>query len=308
MAITGPVLAVDVGGTSIKAAVLDDDGSERLRRTVPTPFPDGPDAVLAAIRDLASDRATEAAQAGTPVQAAGVVVPGVVDPAAGIARYASNIGWHDAPLRDVVSSALAVPTAIGHDVHAAGLAELTAGAAVGVDDALIVVLGTGIASVVVAGGRIVRGATGTPGEIGHIPVGDPQTRCRCGAFGCTEMFASARGVSRLYAERTGRKLDAAEIVARLGTEPDASAVWQVVTDTLARALVCGALLTDPARIVLAGGLAQAGAALVIPTAQALTAGMPWRSAPELVASPLGARAGLLGAGILARTAGSEPSA
>ena len=305
MAITGPVLAVDVGGTSIKAVVLDDTGSESLRRAVPTPFADGPEAVLDALRDLATDRATAAAAAGTPVRAAGVVVPGVVDPEAGIARYASNIGWRDVPLRDVMTSALGVPTAIGHDVHAAGLAEMTSGAATGVDDALIVVLGTGIASVVVSAGNVVRGATGTPGELGHIPVGNPQTRCRCGAFGCTEMFSSARGVSRLYAERTGRTLDAAEIVARLQTDSDASAVWQEVTDTLARALVCGTLLTDPARIVLAGGLAQAGDALVIPTAQALAAGMPWRSAPELVASPLGARAGVLGAGILARAAGSE---
>lgn len=302
MTTPGAVLAVDVGGTSIKAAVLDADGSETLRRAVPTPFGDGPDAVIAAITDLATERAAAAAGAGAPVHAAGVVVPGVVDPAAGVARYASNIGWRDAPLRDILTSALGVPTAVGHDVHAAGLAELTLGAAAGVPDALIVVLGTGIASVVVSAGRVVRGATGTPGEIGHIPVGDREVRCRCGAFGCTEMFASARGVSRLYAERTGRTLDTRDIVGRLGTDPDAAAVWQDVTDILARSLVCGALLTDPARIVLAGGLSEAGDALVIPTAQAMAAGMPWRTAPELVASPLGGRAGLLGAGILARSA------
>ncbi|RNI24310.1 ROK family protein [Flexivirga caeni] len=297
---SGPVLAVDVGGTSIKAAVLDPDGTEALRRVVPTPFADGPDAVIGALRDLAADRVAAASDAGSPVRAVGVVVPGVVDPDAGIARYATNIGWRNAPLRDLVTSSTGLPTAIGHDVHAAGLAELALGAAVGVADALIAVLGTGVASVVVSGGRVVRGATGTPGEIGHIPVGDPGVRCGCGAFGCTEMFSSARGVARLYAERTGRPLDAAEVVARLGTDPDAAAVWQQATGTLARALVCGTLLTDPARIVLAGGLAQAGDALVIPTKDAVAAGMPWRAAPDLVASPLGARAGLLGAGILAR--------
>ena len=306
MTTAGPVLAVDVGGTSIKAAVLDTAGSESLRHAVPTPFADGPDAVITALRDLVVDRAAVAAAAGVPVEAAGVVVPGVVDTDAGIARYASNIGWRDAPLRDLLTAALGVPTAIGHDVHAAGLAELALGAAAGVDDALIVVLGTGIASVVVSTGRVVRGATGTPGEIGHIPVGDPGTRCRCGAFGCTEMFSSARAVSRLYAERTGRTLDAADVVAALDTDADAAAVWEVVTGTLARALVCGTLITDPGRIVLAGGLAQAGEALVIPTRKALAAGMPWRSAPELTASPLGSRAGLLGAGILARAA-LEPS-
>lgn len=302
-----PVLAVDVGGTSIKAAVLDAAGDESLRRVVPTPFDDGPEAVITAIRDLARDRLTAAAAAGIRVQAAGFVVPGLVDPETGVARYAANIGWRDVPLRDVLSGALGLPTAIGHDVHAAGLAELTLGAARDVPDALIVVLGTGIASVVVSGGVVVRGASGTPGEIGHIPVGDLGTRCRCGAFGCLEMFSSARGVSRLYAERTGRQEDTATIVRRVDTDPDAAAVWKVVTTTLARGLVCGALVTDPARIVLAGGLAEAGDVLVRPTAGVFASGMPWRTAPELVASPLGGRAGILGAGLLARTAAGEPS-
>lgn len=301
---TGPslVLAVDVGGTSIKAAVLDEAGGETLRCAVPTPFDEGPDAVVAAIRELISDRADAAAAAGSPVRAVGVVVPGVVDTAAGIARYASNIGWRDVPLRDIVGRAVGLPTAVGHDVQAAGLAEATVGAAQGVRDTLIVVLGTGIAAVVVSGGEVVRGAAGIPGEIGHIPVGDLETRCRCGAFGCLEMFSSARGVARLYAERTGRSVESTDVVAHLDDDPDAAAVWQVATRTLARGLVSGALITDPARVILAGGLSQAGDALIVPTRTAFEAGMPWRQAPELVASPLGGRAGLLGAGILAREA------
>lgn len=298
---TDLVLAVDVGGTSIKAAVLDTEGGERLRRVVPTAFDQGPESIVTAIRDLVLDRVAAASDDGSPVRAVGVVVPGVVDTEAGIARYASNIGWRDVPLRDIVGSAVDLPTAIGHDVQAAGLAEATLGAAHGVSDTLIVVLGTGIAAVVVSGGQVVRGAAGIPGEIGHIPVGDLETRCRCGAFGCLEMFSSARGVARLYAERTGSAVDATDVLARLDDDPDAVAAWQQATETLARGLVAGALITDPARVVLAGGLSQAGDALLDPTRQAFEAGMPWRTAPELVTSPLGARAGLLGAGILART-------
>lgn len=298
----GPVLAVDVGGTSIKAAVLDDASNETLRRAVPTPFAQGPDAIVETIRELVSDRAGAATSAGTPLRAIGVVVPGVVDTRAGIARYASNIGWREVPLRNIVGDAVGLPTAVGHDVQAAGLAEATVGAAHGVSDALVVVLGTGIAAVVISAGQVVRGAAAIPGEIGHIPVGDLETRCRCGAFGCLEMFSSARGVARLYAERTGRSVDATEVVAHLDDDPDAAAVWQIVTATLARGLVAAALITDPARVVLAGGLSRAGTALVAPTRAAFEAGMPWRQAPELVVSPLGSRAGLLGAGILARGA------
>lgn len=296
------VLAVDVGGTSIKAAVLDAGGQERLRRVVPTAFDEGAAAIVAAIRELVEERVAAATGDGTPVRAVGVVVPGVVDAEAGIARYASNIGWRDLPLRDILGEATGLPTAIGHDVQAAGLAEATLGAAQDCSDALIVVLGTGIAAVVVSGGQVVRGAAGIPGEIGHIPVGDLETRCRCGAFGCLEMFSSARGVARLYAERTGRTRDTIDIVRDLDDDPDAAAAWQQATATLARGLVAGALITDPARVVLAGGLAQAGDALLGPTSEAFEAGMPWRSAPQIVTSPLGARAGLVGAGILARSA------
>ncbi|MGN6414467.1 ROK family protein [Flexivirga sp.] len=306
-AASGPVLAIDVGGTSIKAAVLDADGGEHLRKAVHTPFAQGPEAILTALRELAHERTAAAGAAGMQLDAAGVVVPGVVDTEAGIARYASNIGWRDVPLADIVADIVKAPTAVGHDVQAAGLAEATLGAAQGVTDALIVVLGTGVAAVVLSGGQPVRGAAGIPGEIGHIPAGDLRTRCRCGAFGCLEMFSSARGVTRLYAERTGRTLDAPEVIAHLDEDPDAAAAWQEATDTLARGLVCAALITDPARIVLAGGLSQAGDALLTPTRAAFTAGMPWRSAPELVTSPLGGRAGLLGAGILARRAAGAPA-
>lgn len=303
----GPVLAVDVGGTTIKAAILDADGGEHLRRAVPTPFDQGPEAILDALRELTRERAAAAAAEGLPIRGAGVVVPGVVDTEAGIARYASNIGWRDVPLADIIGDTVGTPTAVGHDVQAAGLAEATVGAAQGIADALIVVLGTGVAAVVVSGGQAVQGSAGIPGEIGHIPVGNLQTRCRCGAFGCLEMFSSARGVGRLYAERTGRTVDATEVVARLADDPDAVAAWQEATDTLARGLVCGALITDPARIVLAGGLSQAGDVLLTPTRAAFEAGMPWRSAPELVISPLGGRAGLLGAGLLARRAAGPPA-
>lgn len=296
------VLGIDVGGTSIKAAVLDAAGHERLRRVVPTDFSAGPEAIVAKIRELVQERTQAAASTNTPVRAVGLVVPGVVDADAGVARYASNIGWRDVPLRAIVTSAVGLPTAIGHDVQAAGLAEVTLGAARGLSDTLIVVLGTGIAAVIVSGGRVVSGAAGIPGEIGHIPVGDLETRCRCGAFGCLEMFSSARGVARLYAERSGRSLDAADVVARLDQDEDAAAAWRQATRTLARGLVAGALITDPARVVLAGGLSQAGDVLLVPTRKAFAAGMPWRSAPDLVASPLGASAGLIGAGILARTA------
>nr|WP_246242309.1 ROK family protein [Flexivirga aerilata] len=298
-------MAVDVGGTTIKSAVVDGDGKRRLAHAVPTPVADGPAAVVETLRRLVSAQATAARAAGEPVTAVGVVVPGVVDTSRGIARYAANIGWRDVPLRDLVRTDVALPVAVGHDVRAAGLAELALGAAGDSADALIVVVGTGIAGVVVAGGTVVEGHAGIAGEIGHIPVGDLEVRCNCGAFGCLEMFSSARAVSRMYAERTGTTLAADQIVARLGEDADAREVWRSATATLARGLVCAALLTDPQRVVLAGGLSAAGETLREPVAAAFAAGMPWREAPELVVSELAGAAGLVGAALLARDAAEE---
>lgn len=297
------VLAVDVGGTSIKSALVVGTGDQVLARSTPTPAAVGPDAVVAAITSLVTEQLAAAGTAGLAPTAIGIVVPGLVDSDRGIARYAANLGWRDVPLRDRLQSDTGLPTALGHDVGAAGLAELRLGAARGAQDALILALGTGVAGVVVSGGTVIRGARGIAGEIGHIPVGDRSVRCSCGAYGCLEMFASARGLRRLYAERTGEDRSAAQIVSALPHDADARAAWRTVTQTLARGLVAACLLTDPERVVLAGGLARAGDALRDPVAELLAAGMPWREPVPVHISPFADRSGLIGAALLA----TEPS-
>jgi len=287
------VIAVDVGGTSIRAAAIDIDGELRRERVRETPAADGPDAVVAAVRAAARELA------GPDVVAAGVVVPGVVDTAAGIARYATNLGWRDVPLRDLLTADLGVPVVVEHDVRAAGRAELAFGSARGAGDCLLVWLGTGIAGVVVADGRILDGAKRMAGEIGHVPVWPDGEPCACGQRGCTEVYASAAGIARRYLARTGVRLAAAEIATRLHTDPAATAVWAEAVDALGLALASGTLLLDPAVIVLGGGLAGAGAALREPVAAALAARLAWRAAPEVRTSPLAGRAGLLGAGLIA---------
>jgi glucokinase len=272
---------------------VDDDAAVLREHFCPTPVADGPAAVLAAVRAAARQ------MAGPDVVAAGVVVPGVVDEAAGVARYATNLGWRDVPLRDVLAAELGVPVVLGHDVRAAGCAELVLGSARDVANCLLVWLGTGIAGVVVADGRIVTGAQGMAGELGHLPVfagGDP---CACGQRGCTEVYASAAGLARRYLSRTGVARTAAEIAGRLSTDPDAAAVWVDAADALGLALASATLLLDPAVVVLGGGLAGAGETLREPVAAALAGRLAWRAPPELRTSPLADRAGLLGAALLA---------
>jgi glucokinase len=296
---SGFVVAVDVGGTSIKAARVDMAGRVLAAREVPTPVADGPDAVVAALRSVAAELG------GADVAALGVVVPGVVDVPGGVARYAANLGWQDVPLAATLGADVRVPVAVDHDVRAAGLAERTFGAARDADDCLVVVIGTGIAGVVVAGGRHVRGASDLAGEIGHVPVYPDGEPCACGQRGCTEVYASAAGIARRYVARTGAPRSAREIVAALDADAAAAAVWTEAAEALGLALAACVLVLDPEVVVLGGGLAAAGEVLRAPVAAALADRLAWRPAPRVEISPLAGRAGLLGAALLARQRSSD---
>jgi glucokinase len=297
------VVAVDVGGTSIKGALIDATGRTVRTYEVGTPTAEGPDAVVAALRAVVGELAG-GVDAG--VVGAGVVVPGVVDVERGVARYSVNLGWRDVALGEVLTHDLGVPVAVDHDVRAAGHAEGVLGLARGVADCLVVVIGTGIAGVVVAGGAPVRGATDLAGEIGHLPVypdGDP---CACGQRGCTETYASAAAIARRYLALTGRRLAAAGVLAARDSDPAAARVWADAAEALGLALTTYTMLLDPSLVVLAGGLSAAGAALREPVRDALAARLAWRPAPAVELSPLAGRAGQYGAALFAwRAAGRD---
>jgi glucokinase len=289
------VLAIDVGGTSIKAASVDRTGALLRRTERHTPVADGPDAVVTAVRSVAADFAADG------IAAAAAVVPGAVDAAAGVARYAANLGWRDVPLRELLGSELAVPVALGHDVRDAARAEAVLGRARGTENVLVVVIGTGIAGLIRSGGHTVRGARDLAGEIGHMAVWPDGERCACGQLGCLETYASGAAIARRYRHLggAGGALDAREIAARQSGDALAARVWTEAVDALGIALAAYTMLLDPEAIVLGGGLSEAGETLLAPVRTALERRLTWRPPPTVHVSPLGARAGLLGAAMLA---------
>jgi len=157
-----------------------------------------------------------------------------------------------------------------HDVAAAGLAEQRLGAGRGAHDVLFVVIGTGIAGAVLVAGELVSGGAGQAGEIGHIRMRPDGPACGCGRAGCLETLASARAVAAAYTARTGRAVrGAAEVVAALDTDADARAVWAEAVGALADGLLVTQAVLASRRVVLGGGLAAAGAALLEPLDAAL---------------------------------------
>lgn len=199
------VIALDVGGTGMKAALIGAGGELLHQARLATERERGPDAVVGSILDFAAElRAYGERRFGVPAAAAGVAVPGIVDSGRGVAVYAANLGWRDVPLRALLAERLGgVPVALGHDVRTGGLAEGRVGAGRGADRFLFVALGTGIAGAIGVDGRVEAGAHGFAGEIGHIVVRPGGIPCPCGQHGCLERFASAAAVSQAWAEASG---------------------------------------------------------------------------------------------------------
>jgi glucokinase len=289
------VVAVDVGGTTIKGAVVDQAGEFVRELSRPTPAAEGPDAVVGALLETIAEL-----RAGGDTRAVGVVVPGAVDASLGRAVFSANLGFRDMPVREIVQEATGLPALLEHDVRAAGVAEQELGATAGVDDYVLAVIGTGIAAVVRSGGRTVTGATGVPGELGHIPVWPGGEQCTCGQRGCLERYASAAAIARRYAKAGGEPgLSAADVLARAEDDRRARRVWADAVEALALAFSTCTLLLDPELIVIAGGLSEAGEALLRPVERELAKLVVWHSRPAVRLSPLGGRAGLLGAALLA---------
>ena len=290
------VLAVDLGGTGIKAEVVGPHREVVARGRRDTPSRGGPP-VLSVIAALGQQMIAQVPAPARP-QRVGLAVPGLVDTVAGIGVLSANLGWRNAPVAAPLARELDLPVVMFHDVAAAGLAEHRLGAGAGCGDVAVVVIGTGIAAALVVNGQLVRGGLHQAGELGHVVVRQGGTRCGCGRRGCLEAVASASAIARRYSERSGREVRGArDVRERLGQDRVADQVWAEAVDALADGLLGMLALLSCARIVVGGGLAAAGDALLDPLRRALVDRATVEAVPEIVPAALGARAGLVGAAL-----------
>ncbi|HEX2222509.1 MAG TPA: ROK family protein [Candidatus Limnocylindria bacterium] len=221
------VLAIDLGGTQIRAAHVAPDLAVASRRAVPTHDEEGVDAVVARICDLADEVRRDARSAGLdePV-GIGISSPGPLDPWRGVVVAPPNLaGWRDVPLADAVEAALGLRTFLERDTNVAVMAEWRHGAARGARNAIYVTVSTGIGGGVVVDGRPLSGPDGTAGEVGHMTVDLDGPLCGDGMPGHAEAIGSGTAIAR----EARRLLDAGRapgLAALVGTgeEPDAELV------------------------------------------------------------------------------------
>lgn len=250
-------IGVKITGDEIIAVLTDLCCRIRVARHVPLDDRE-PKAVLASVAALAQELLAEADGFGVQVQGLGVAVSGDVDRAAGEVRFSPFLEWRDLPLAELVEMTTGLPVTVDNDVRALTVAEQWFGAGIGLSDFAVVTVGAGIGCGLVVHGKVVSGAHGVAGEIGHVVIDPTGPPCHCGNRGCAEAIAADPAIVAAVREATRLPVaDAAQAVelARRG-DPGAREVYARAGDAIGRAIATVANLMGPQRVIISGeGLA-----------------------------------------------------
>ena len=310
-------VGVDIGGTNVKIALVDKKGEILFSKTVPTRAEMGYEYTVGNIKQSIKELIEEAKIEKNAIEGIGFGFPGQIDCDNGIVRILPNIpGWINVPIADIMQKEFNVPVKVDNDVRCAALAELNYGAGSGCKNLICITIGTGIGSGLIVNGKLVRGASNAAGEIGHIKLSlHDGPICGCGDMGCMEAYASgpaivamakeyvAGGKSTKFREIAG-SVDAITpaIVARAAKEGDvvAQRIFQIMGEYIGTGLASVVNLLNPEKIVIGGGVADAGDILIEPLKSALkNRAMPIQGAAvDIVPAQLGNTAGVIGASLL----------
>ncbi|MFF5483272.1 ROK family protein [Streptomyces sp. NPDC012935] len=250
-------IGIKVTGDEVIAVLTDLCCRIRVARHAPLPDRE-PKHVLASIAELAGELLAEAGDSGVPVLGLGIAVSGDVDRGAGVVRYSPFLEWRDVPLAELAAATTGLPVTVDNDVRALTVAEQWFGAGVGLSDFAVVTVGAGIGCGLVVHGRVVAGAHGVAGEIGHVTVDPAGPPCHCGNRGCVEAIAGDAAIVRRIRETTGVEVaDAAEAVALAHRGlAGAREAYARAGEAIGRGIATVANLLGPERVIISGeGLA-----------------------------------------------------
>jgi fructokinase len=250
-------LGIDLGGTKIEAAILNNNGDiiwKKRQKTSKSSYDD----IIAGITELVTDARQDTGFAG-PI---GIGLPGSIRKSNGTTQGASLTHLNNRDLKSDLKQALNTDIRLENDANCFTLSEAIDGAGKGCGVVFGLILGTGCGGGIVINGKPVSGINGIAGEVGHNPLPWPITDeylnhdCWCGNSGCIETFISGTAVSKDYYDRTGANIPVEDIAARINTDLVAQSVFQVLEDRLARTIAMIINMIDPEVIVLGGGLSN----------------------------------------------------
>ena len=309
------ILGIDIGGTKLAVGVSTADGKLVAHERIPTQSEEGPERTLQRLIDICQ-RVIK--QSGAKVSAAGIGCVGPLDQKTGFVINPVNLkGWRQVPLVDTVRNGLGIPVFLDNDANAAALGEHRFGAGRGVANMVYLTISTGIGGGIIANNRLYQGENGNAGEMGHVSVNFSGRKCGCGNIGCIETYASGTAIATRAREQiisNPNRKDAQILLQLCGYNSDhitgqmvveaiqkgdefATEIWQETMVALGMFMASVIHIFNPRKIVIGGGISNAGDLLFDPLRlQTFKHAMPTMAAVcEIVKAELGDQVGVMGA-------------
>ena len=311
-------VGIDVGGTGLKAGVVNEEGKIISKVSCPTLVERGAEPVVTDMANLALKAIEEAGLKLDDVKAVGIGIPGILDPRTGHVPFCTNLHWHDVPLIEWMQRVIDKPIFVGNDATVAGLAEAVSGVSAGVGNSVFVTLGTGVGGGIVLDGKVYSGPNGVGSEIGHMITVAGGELCTCGNRGCWERYASATALIRWGVEAAEKNPecalakavegDTSKITAKhvidlaKANDPECAAIFDNYVYHLCVGLVSIINFYDPEVIALGGGVSAAGDFLLNAVRAKLPEMVFYKTMPyaRIELATLGNDAGIIGAAMLGK--------
>lgn len=313
-------IGIDLGGTNIVAAVVDENYNILTKASTKTDRPRPAEAIADDMAAMAIKAVEEAGLTMEQIEWVGVGTPGIANSSTGIVEFSGNLGFENTPLAELIRKHIDKPVFIENDANAAAYGEYVAGAAKGARNAVCITLGTGVGGGIIIDGKIYAGSNFGGAEIGHMVIGLDGPQCTCGRKGCFEVYSSATGLIRMTKEKMEADPDSrmhaitaernGKVSARTAFDAmrqgDASA--KEVVDFYIKALAAGITNTinifQPDVLCIGGGVCNEGDPLLLPMKEIVAKENFTRNSPQnakIVIAELGNDAGLIGAAFLGAT-------
>jgi len=311
-------LGIDLGGTNIAAAIVDNDGAIKKRVSIPANARGGTKAVVDGLSNACALLLEDTSVSPLVI---GIGVPGTVNDEAGVVVFTPNLPLRDTNVTSELQRKYGCPVRLGNDANCAALGETIAGGAKGAKDVVFVTLGTGVGGGIIIGGRLHTGMSGAASELGHMVIIVGGRECGCGRRGCWETYASAHGLILTAIEIMGARSDSMlwDLCGGLAEMLDGSAIFnafrngdhaaRLAVERYIEHLAIGVTdiinILEPELICIGGGISNAWDCFAEPLKTLVDAEKYYRFSPQLphtriVKAELGNDAGLIGAAMLGR--------
>ena len=309
-------IGIDLGGTNIKAGVVNENYEIIAKATTKTLLPRPAEEICADMAKVSLEAVEQAGLTLDDIESVGIGTPGTANSETGIIEYSNNLGFLNLPVVEIMQKHINKPVYVENDANAAAYGEYVAGAAKGANDAVCITLGTGVGGGIIINGKIYSGFNFAGAEIGHTVIDPNGPECTCGRKGCFEVFSSATGLVRMT--REAMLEDKASVMWQMNEEDGkvsartafnamraGDRAGKAVVDKYIKYLACGITNTinifQPDILCIGGGVCNEGDPLLLPLKELVAKEVYTKNSAkntEIVIAKLGNDAGIIGAAFL----------